>query len=78
MGRPQKPRLSDVARECGTSLATVSRALTQPSLVQPETLERIRAAARRLGYVPNRKARALVSGHSNTIGVVVPDRKSVV
>ena len=48
MSRARKPRLSDIARECGTSLATVSRALSQPALVQPETLERIRAAARRL------------------------------
>lgn len=78
MSRPRKPRLSDIARECGTSLATVSRALSQPSLVQPETLERIRAAARRLGYVPNRKARALVSGQSSTIGVVVPTLNSAI
>jgi len=78
VSRPRKPRLSDIARECGTSLATVSRALSQPSLVQPETLERIRAAARRLGYVPNRKARALVSGQSSTIGVVVPTLNSAI
>jgi LacI family transcriptional regulator len=78
VSRPRKPRLSDIARECGTSLATVSRALSQPSLVQPGTLERIRAAALRLGYVPNRKARALVSGQSSTIGVVVPTLNSAI
>ena len=78
VSRPRKARLSDIARECGTSLATVSRALSQPSLVQPATLERIRAAALRLGYLPNRKARALVSGQSSTIGVVVPTLNSAI
>ncbi len=78
VSRPRKARLADIARDCGTSLATVSRALSQPSLVQPRTLERIRAAALRLGYVPNRKARALASGHSSTIGVVVPTLNSAI
>jgi LacI family transcriptional regulator len=68
----RKPTLTDVARDAGISIATVSRAMSQPGLVQPETLERIRQVAARLGYVPNRRARALVSGQSDTIGVVVP------
>lgn len=50
--------------------------MSQPDLVQPATLERIRDVAARLGYVPNRRARALVSGHSDTIGVVVPTLNS--
>ncbi len=76
MSSSRKPRLIDVAREAGCSIATVSRAMSQPGLVQPETLERIRHTAARLGYVPNRKARALVSGQSETIGVVVPTLNS--
>jgi LacI family transcriptional regulator len=68
----RKPTLTDVAREAGLSIATVSRALSQPGIVQPDTLERIRQVATKLGYVPNRRARALVSGQSDTIGVVVP------
>lgn len=74
--RRRKPRLSDIARECGLSLATVSRALSQPGLVQPDTLERVRSTAARLGYLPDRKARALASGQSNTIGVAVPTLNS--
>lgn len=70
------PTLTDVARESGCSIATVSRALSQPGLVQHDTLERVRAAAHALGYVPNRRARALASGRSNTIGVVVPTLNS--
>lgn len=76
MSSSRKPRLIDVAREAGCSIATVSRAMSQPGLVQPETLERILHTAGRLGYVPNRKARALVSGQSETIGVVVPTLNS--
>ena len=72
----RKPTLTDVAREAGISIATVSRAMSQPGLVQPDTLERIRQVAARLGYVPNRRARALVSGQSDTIGVVVPTLNS--
>ncbi len=76
MPRHQKPTLNDVARESGSSIATVSRAMSQPELVQPQTLERIREVAARLGYVPNRRARALASGQSETIGVVVPTLNS--
>lgn len=65
-------RLSDVARAAGVSLATASRALAAPALVQSETRERILAAAARLGYVPHGAARALASRRSRTIGAVVP------
>jgi LacI family transcriptional regulator len=76
MSPKRKATLTDIARESGTSIATVSRAMSQPGLVQPDTLERVRQVAVRLGYVPNRRARALVSGRSNTIGVVVPTLNS--
>jgi LacI family transcriptional regulator len=76
MSRKRKATLMDIARESGTSIATVSRAMSQPGLVQPETLERVRQVAIDLGYMPNRRARALVSGRSNTVGVVVPTLNS--
>ncbi len=76
MSPNRKPTLTDVARESGCSIATVSRAMSQPNLVQPDTLERIRQVATRLGYLTNRKARALASGQSNTIGAVVPTLNS--
>lgn len=72
MPRPCRPRLSDVAREVGISIATVSRALSRPNLVEPGTRLRIEQAARRLGYLPNGAGRALVSGASRTVGVIVP------
>ncbi len=78
MSSASKPTLTDVAKESQCSIATVSRAMSQPGLVQPATLERIRQVAARLGYVPNRRARALASGQSDTIGVVVPTLNSPV
>ena len=47
------PSLKDLAKECGVSVATVSKALNdQPDIAQA-TRERIHAAARRMGYLPN-------------------------
>jgi LacI family transcriptional regulator len=62
----------DVARVAAVSVATVSRALSRPERVRPELVARVRSVATRLGYVPHRAARALVSRRSATIGAVVP------
>jgi DNA-binding LacI/PurR family transcriptional regulator len=51
----------------------VSRALTGRELVRPETRERVQRAAGELGYEHNRAARALSSGRTGTIGLIVPD-----
>ena len=72
MTRPRRLGAADIAREAWVSVATVSRALNRPEAVQPGTLDRVRSVAERLGYVPNRRAQALVSGRSRTVGVVVP------
>jgi LacI family repressor for deo operon, udp, cdd, tsx, nupC, and nupG len=65
-------RISDVAEAAGVSTATVSRALTFPDRLRPETRERVLAAVRDLGYTPNEAARALRAGASRMILVVVP------
>lgn len=61
----------DVAREAGVALVTVSRVLNDPDAVRPETRRRVSAAIERLGYRRNDVARALKSGRSTTIGVVI-------
>lgn len=63
----------EVALRAAVSPSTVSRAFTVPGLVRDNTLERVLAAARDLGYHPNRAARALITGKTGNIGVVVPD-----
>lgn len=66
------PRLADVARIAGVSLATASRALFQPLLVREGTRQRVLAASAMLGYVPHGAARALATRRSHTIGAVFP------
>ncbi len=63
--------MSDIARLAGVSVPTVGRALNQKGYVSPEVRERVEAAAQKLGYVPNRMARALKSGRSGLIGSLV-------
>lgn len=71
MARQSRPRLIDVARDSKVSLATASRALAQPELVNETTLERILASAERLGYLASRTIPASRSG-ARFIGAVVP------
>ncbi|MBI3967820.1 MAG: LacI family DNA-binding transcriptional regulator [Chloroflexi bacterium] len=64
--------IHDVARAAGVGIGTVSRVLSGSSLVAPETRRRIQAAIEQLDYRPNRAARALSSGRTQTIEVLVP------
>jgi len=64
--------LEDVAREAGVSVSTASRTLNgRPTKVGLDTQERVRAVARRLGYVVNLAAQAMVLGQTKSIGLVV-------
>jgi len=65
--------IKDVARAAGVSPSTVSRALSAPELVQPETRRRVQQAATELGYHPNRAARGLITGRTGNIGLILPD-----
>ncbi len=65
-------RMTDVAQAAGVALVTVSRALNQPDKVSPETLARVQAEVRRLGYVPDLIAGSLASARSHIVGAIVP------
>jgi LacI family transcriptional regulator len=65
--------IKDIAGQAGVSYATVSRALNNKYGVNPETREKVLEIARRLGYSPNAIARGLVSNHSFTLGLILPD-----
>ncbi|HEX2128616.1 MAG TPA: LacI family DNA-binding transcriptional regulator [Solirubrobacterales bacterium] len=71
----RRPTLSDVARRAGVNPATASRALNPalPGRIAEPTAERVRAAARELGYRPDPVARSLRTRRSGFVGVVVPD-----
>ncbi|MFT4229257.1 MAG: LacI family DNA-binding transcriptional regulator [Microbacterium sp.] len=63
----------DVARLAGVSQPTVSRALRDDARVSAETKQRVREAAQLLGYVPSEAGRALSSGRTRRIGLLVTD-----
>ena len=62
---------SDVAKMAGVSQSAVSRVFTPGASVAPATAARVRAAAETLGYRPNSLARAMITGKSRMIGLVV-------
>ncbi|MEV1025987.1 LacI family DNA-binding transcriptional regulator [Streptomyces sp. NPDC050264] len=64
--------LMDVARAAGVSKATASRALQRPELVAEPTRLRVRDAAEQLGFQPNAAARALTTGRTGLVGLIVP------
>lgn len=65
--------LEEVAELAGVSRATVSRVINGKPRVSPETRVAVERAAARLGYVPNRAARSLVTRRNDSIGLVIPE-----
>lgn len=63
--------MADVAVRAGVSGQTVSRVVNASPRVDPETRARVEAAMAELGYRPHRAARALRTGRTQTIGLVV-------
>jgi LacI family transcriptional regulator len=62
-----------VAKHANVSIATVSRTINSISSVHPMYAERVWSSVNLLGYVPDTQARALVSGRSRLIGVIISD-----
>lgn len=69
------PTINDLAQHLGVHKSTVSRAMdpARRHLIGAEQLRRVEAAARELGWRPNRAAAALSTGRSRTVGVLLPD-----
>lgn len=70
---PGRTTIIQVAKALGVSPSTVSRAFNEPHRLMPSTVKRVREMAEELGYIPNRHARALITGRSGVIGLCVPD-----
>lgn len=62
--------LKDIARECGVSTATVSKALNDQRDIGEETKARVKAVAEQMGYFPNSAARSLKTNRSYNLGVL--------
>ncbi|WP_062061816.1 LacI family DNA-binding transcriptional regulator [Cellvibrio sp. OA-2007] len=65
--------IRDVARLAGVSVATVSRALSNPEKVSDESLEKVHNAIAQVGYRPNMLARNFRSARAYAVVVLVPD-----
>ncbi|WP_138996585.1 LacI family DNA-binding transcriptional regulator [Rhodococcus zopfii] len=69
----KRATITDVARAAGVAASTVSRSFTNPDRVNSRTREHVLEVAAELGYSPNPMARALESGRTNTLALLVPD-----
>jgi LacI family transcriptional regulator len=65
--------IHEVARRARVSIATVSRAVNRIPTVDPELAKRVWKAVEEVGYLPNTQARALVSGRSQILGLIVSE-----
>jgi len=68
--------ITDVAREAGVSVTTVSHAFSGNRHVNAETVARIREVAERLAYQPSQAATSLKLGTARAIAILVPDLAS--
>src|SRR5205807_9927947 len=67
------PTLTEVALAAGVSRSTASRVFTDTGRVSDEARRAVERAARRLGYEPNRAARSLATGRSDSVALVIPE-----
>lgn len=75
----QRPlTLREVSEASGVSEMTVSRVLRNRGDVSETTRKRVLAAAKELGYVPNKIAGALASQRVNLVGVIIPSLSNMV
>lgn len=82
-GEPKSRRgrgvtMQDVGRMAGVSQVTVSRALSDPAKVSPDTLRRITQAIEATGFVPNALAGALASRRSGLVTALVPSITNII
>jgi LacI family transcriptional regulator len=69
----RRPTLKDLAREAGVSLASASYAVNGNGSVGEQTRAHILAVAQRIGYRQNVAARAMKTGRSGTLALILPD-----
>jgi len=75
-GAGRRATIKDVAEDAQVSRSTASRALTGRGYVAPAVRDRVRKAARTMGYVPDAMARHLRQQASRSIGVLVSDLRN--
>ena len=71
--RPGTVSIRDVAQRAGVSIATVSRTVNHIPTVNGDLARKVWKAIEEVGYLPNTQARALVSGRSRMLGLIVSE-----
>ena len=69
----RKPKITDVAKASGFSIATVSHVINGSRPVSAETAAKVNAAIAALGYVPDSSARSFKTGRHHLVGYIAPD-----
>jgi LacI family transcriptional regulator len=65
--------MKDIARDLGVSAVTVSKVLLNHGDIGPQTRQRVLQRIKELNYQPNQNARALATGRTHLVGLIVPD-----
>src|SRR5436305_5818755 len=65
--------MKDIARDLGVSVVTISKVLRNHSDIGEDTRRRVLNRMKELNYLPDFAARALVTGRTMVVGLVVPD-----
>jgi DNA-binding LacI/PurR family transcriptional regulator len=73
VSKPERMDIHAVAKLAHVSIATVSRTINHVPTVNPKLAKRVWEAIRELNYFPNTQARALVSGRSRMLGLIVSE-----
>lgn len=74
--KKQRVTIYDIAKVLGTTHATVSRALSDNPRISDETKQKVRKAAKEMGYRPNFAARSFGTGKTQMIGMITPDLRN--
>lgn len=72
MGTQQQVKLTDIAKICGVSPATVSLVISNHPRISRSTRSKVLKVIKKTGYYPNSAARMLSTNNTKTICVVVP------
>ncbi|TKW64992.1 MAG: LacI family transcriptional regulator [Paracoccus denitrificans] len=73
MVQPKRSSMQDIADALGVSRATVSNALLGKGRVSDRIASRVREKAKEMDYAPSGLGRALRTGRSQQVGLVLPD-----
>jgi len=73
----KKPTLRTVAEHTGYAVTTVSRALADDPRIAATTRATVAAAAKKLGYIPDRAAQRLRTGRTQVISVVLDPHSEI-